>query len=236
MQLNGLVESALGGSEYKQWQNKSTNTLYVFCSKNSSDDYDTPWEWKQKMQQSRMKVPKPTAQTQRPKSSHEQDRQPSTKPTDDYDEPWEKKQSYLLKTQVPKPRSPVPLPRQTHPQSNDSQLYEQPWDAMNQPNGQQPQAEGVYETPWEATGGGAANGRASPRRFSQPASSTGSPASTNRKFSQPVIPSAPSDDYDTPWEYKNKQFGVMGPPKPIRLHEIANSQPVDPNLPLNQQR
>ena len=94
----------------------------------------------------------------------------------------------------------------------------------------------MYETPWEATGGGAANGRASPRRFSQPASSIGSPASTNRKFSQPVIPSAPSDDYDTPWEYKNKQFGVMGPPKPIRLHEIANSQPVDPNLPLNQQR
>ena len=189
-----------------------------------------PWEWKQKMQQSKMRIPPPV-----------------TKPagtSGDYDEPWEKKQSYLLKTQVPtpssKPRSPVPLPRQNPPPNNDGQLYELPWDAMNQPNSQKPQPDVVYETPWDATGGGVANGgRASPRRFSQPVMPIDSSTGKNRKLSQPVVPSAPpsNDDYDMPWEYKNKkQFGMMAPQKPARHHEIADSQEIDPDVPLDRQR
>lgn len=229
-----------------------TLKICLLSSKSTTDDYDTPWEWKQKiqMQQGRMKIPKPAGpQNQRPKSnlpSSEQDKASLGKPlgkpvghADDYDEPWERKQSYLLKTQTPTPnmksRSPVPLPRQVHPPNNDGQLYEQPWDAMNQSNDQQPQAEGVYEMPWDATGGAAADGN---RRFSQPTRPTSSSCSTNRKFSQPtVIPPGFTDDYDTPWEYKNKQqFGNIGPPKPSRLNEIANLHDINPDLPLDQQR
>ncbi len=219
----------------------------MFYSKSASDDYDMPWEWKQKIQQQRMKIPKPTAQSQRPKSNvavNEQETAPPSKLTgasDDYDEPWEKRQSYLLKTQAPTPsmksRSPVPLPRQPHPSNNGVQLYEEPCDVMNQPNGQPPQAEGVYETPWDATGAGAANtrGNVSSRRFSQPSKQSSSPANL-RKFSQPTV-SAPSDNYDMPWEYKNKHsMMAMGPAKPIRLHEIAGAEEVDPNIPLDQQR
>jgi hypothetical protein len=196
-----------------------------------SDDYDMPWEWQQRMQmqQSKMRVPKPTAQTHPPKpnpTANTPDAQPSSKPTDDYDEPWEKKQGYLFKTQVPNPsgrnRSPVPLPRQNPPPANDNQIYEQPWEAAGQPNAQQPRAEAAFANPHE-------------RRFSQPAvPSNNGPVNAGRKFSQPV-PSAPSDDYDMPWEYKNRQQ-FMGPPKPVRLHEIANSQEIDPNKPLDQQR
>ena len=182
------------------------------------------------MQQNKMRAPPPSAKP--PGAS------------DDYDEPWEKKQSYFLKTQVPTPsgksRSPVPLPRNNQPPNNNGQLYEQPWDARNQSNSQKPQADAVYETPWDASGGAVANGgRTSPRRFSQPAMSNDSSTNTNRKLSQPVMPAIPpsNDDYDMPWEYKNKQqFGMMTPQKPARLHEIANAQEVNPDLPLVEQR
>lgn len=219
----------------------------MFYSKAISDDYDMPWEWKQKLQgqQGKMKVPKPTPQTQRPKSNvpiNEQanscaSKPPTSKPpgtADDYDEPWENKQSYLRKTNVPAPsaksRSPVPLPRQSHPQNNDSQLYEKPWDTMNQSNDQQPQEEYLYAKPWDETG---SDGNVSPRRYSQPSATSGRPGNNGRKLSQPVIPTAATDDYDTPWEYKNKPFGTVGPPKPMRIDEIAN---IDPDLPLSQQR
>lgn len=197
----------------------------------------------------KMKVPKP--QMQRPKSTPDQDKpassgKPSSAPSDDYDEPWEKKQSYFLKTQVPTPsgksRSPVPLPRsQVQPSNPNGQLYETPWDAMTGSNEQPVQPDVVYETPWDATmGGNASNGQqnracASPRRWSQPAGSTSTPGNTNRKFSQQIVS---TDDYDTPWEYKNKQFysAMSGSPKPVRLHEIANAQEVNPDIPLDQQR
>ena len=191
-----------------------------------------PWEWKQKMlnmqQQSKMQIPKPSTTAPKPAG-----------PSGDYDEPWEKKQGYLFKTSVPNPsgksRSPVPLPRNSHPPSNE-QIYEQPYDGNNQSNTLPPPADEVYEAAWEVTSGGAANGRASPRRFSQPiAPPSNGPASANRKFSQPAVRPAPSDDYDMPWEYKNRPFSV-GPAKPVRLHELANAQEINPDLPLDQQR
>ena len=191
---------------------------------------------------SKIKGPRPAPQAQRLADSN----QPPGKPSagnDDYDEPWEKKQSYLLKTQVPsasgKPRSPVPLPRsQAQPAKNDNNLYELPWDAMgNKSNGQQEQVEVAYITPWDATMDEDSTSGQQPRRFSQPASAPRVPVTASRKFSQPVA-SLSADDYDTPWEYKNKQqFGMMGPPKPGQLHEIADDTPeINPAISLDQQR
>lgn len=49
---------------------------------------------------------------------------------------------------------------------------------------------------------------------------------------QPLANSA--DDYDMPWEYKNK-LPIMGKPPPFHPVNIVPKE-IDPNTPLDQQR
>ena len=127
------------------------NKLLILHSTVSGNDYDTPWDWVQKNTVVKSSVPSQQSNANVSNQTNKGD-------TDDYDEPWEKKQSYLFKTQVPgpggKPRSPVPLPRQSH--ASGSRIFESSRDA-SKVAGPPVQVDRVYDAPWDGTIGKTSN-------------------------------------------------------------------------------